>query len=138
MWAPEARARAYSILMAHGRRASRAIDLYRPKADFVEQSSDNIWQAVCNAVRDAVNRADINPIQVKGLGFDATCSLVVLDKEGKPLTVSPSGRTEQNIIVWMDHRAIARPSASTPPNTGCWTSSAASFHRRCRHRNCCG
>lgn len=61
-------------------RASRAIDLYRPKADFVEQSSDNIWQAVCNAVRDAVNQADINPIQVKGLGFDATCSLVVLDK----------------------------------------------------------
>lgn len=88
--------------------ASRAIDLYRPKADFVEQSSDNIWQAVCNAVRDAVNQADINPIQVKGLGFDATCSLVVLDKEGKPLTVSPSGRTEQNIIVWMDHRAIAQ------------------------------
>ncbi|MGQ6359405.1 FGGY-family carbohydrate kinase [Serratia sp. IR-2025] len=88
--------------------ASRAIDLYQPKADFVEQSSDNIWQAVCNAVRDAVNQADINPIQVKGLGFDATCSLVVLDKEGKPLTVSPSGRTEQNIIVWMDHRAIAQ------------------------------
>ncbi|MEG9606873.1 FGGY-family carbohydrate kinase [Serratia nematodiphila] len=88
--------------------ASRTIDLYRPKADFVEQSSDNIWQAVCNAVRDAVNQADINPIQVKGLGFDATCSLVVLDKEGKPLTVSPSGRTEQNIIVWMDHRAIAQ------------------------------
>ncbi|CAI1924748.1 FGGY-family carbohydrate kinase [Serratia proteamaculans] len=88
--------------------ASRTIDLYRPKADFVEQSSDNIWQAVCNAVRDAVNQADINPIQVKGLGFDATCSLVVLDKEGKPLTVSPSGRTEQNIIVWMDHRAITQ------------------------------
>lgn len=88
--------------------ASRAIELYRPKADFVEQSSDNIWQAVCNAVRDAVNQADINPIQVKGIGFDATCSLVVLDKEGQPLTVSPSGRTEQNIIVWMDHRAIAQ------------------------------
>ncbi|CAI1968484.1 Ribulokinase [Serratia proteamaculans] len=88
--------------------ASRTIDLYRPKADFVEQSSDNIWQAVCHAVRDAVNQADINPIQVKGLGFDATCSLVVLDKEGKPLTVSPSGRTEQNIIVWMDHRAITQ------------------------------
>lgn len=88
--------------------ASRTIDLYRPKADFVEQSSDNIWQAVCNAVRDAVNQADINPIQVKGLGFDATCSLVVLDKEGQPLTVSPSGRSEQNIIVWMDHRAITQ------------------------------
>ncbi|AJI96690.1 FGGY carbohydrate kinase domain-containing protein [Yersinia ruckeri] len=86
--------------------ASREITMFKPKADFVEQSSDNIWQAVCNAVRDAVNQADINPIQVKGLGFDATCSLVVLDKEGNPLTVSPSGRSEQNVIVWMDHRAI--------------------------------
>ncbi|WP_145521960.1 FGGY-family carbohydrate kinase [Yersinia aldovae] len=88
--------------------ASREITMFKPKADFVEQSSDNIWQAVCNAVRDAVNQADINPIQVKGLGFDATCSLVVLDKEGNPLTVSPSGRSEQNVIVWMDHRAITQ------------------------------
>ncbi len=88
--------------------ASREITMYRPKADFVEQSSDNIWQSICNAVRDAVNQANINPIQVKGIGFDATCSLVVLDKEGNPLTISPSGRNEQNIIVWMDHRAITQ------------------------------
>jgi FGGY-family pentulose kinase len=88
--------------------ASREIALYRPQADFVEQSSDNIWQAVCQAVRDAVNQSNINPVQIKGIGFDATCSLVVLDKEGKPLTVSPSGRSEQNIIVWMDHRAISQ------------------------------
>lgn len=88
--------------------ATRDIEMYRPKADFVEQSSDNIWQCVCNAVRDAMSQADINPIQVKGIGFDATCSLVVLDKDGHPLTVSPSGRSEQNIIVWMDHRAISQ------------------------------
>lgn len=88
--------------------ASREIALYRPQADFVEQSSDNIWQAVCQAVRDVVNQSNINPVQIKGIGFDATCSLVVLDKEGKPLTVSPSGRSEQNIIVWMDHRAISQ------------------------------
>lgn len=88
--------------------ASREITLYRPKADFVEQSSDEIWQSVCNAIKDVVSQADINPIQVKGIGFDATCSLVVLDKEGKPLTVSPTGRSEQNIIVWMDHRAITQ------------------------------
>lgn len=88
--------------------ASREITLYRPQADFVEQSSDNIWQAVCQAVRDAISQTNINPVQIKGLGFDATCSLVVLDKEGKPLTVSPSGRSEQNIIVWMDHRAIVQ------------------------------
>ncbi|WP_413453840.1 FGGY-family carbohydrate kinase [Erwinia persicina] len=88
--------------------ASREIALYRPQANFVEQSSDNIWQAVCQSVRDAINQTNINPVQIKGLGFDATCSLVVLDKEGQPLTVSPSGRSEQNIIVWMDHRAIVQ------------------------------
>ncbi|MEM6160713.1 FGGY-family carbohydrate kinase [Erwinia sp. P6884] len=88
--------------------ASREIALFRPQADFVEQSSDDIWQAVCQSVRDAVNQSNINPVQIKGIGFDATCSLVVLDKEGKPLTVSPSGRSEQNIIVWMDHRAIGQ------------------------------
>ncbi|WP_034944430.1 FGGY-family carbohydrate kinase [Erwinia oleae] len=88
--------------------ASREIALFRPQADFVEQSSDDIWQAVCDSVRDAVNQTNINPVQIKGIGFDATCSLVVLDKEGKPLTVSPSGRSEQNIIVWMDHRAITQ------------------------------
>ena len=63
---------------------------------------------MCNAIKDVISQADINPIQVKGIGFDATCSLVVLDKEGKPLTVSPTGRSEQNIIVWMDHRAITQ------------------------------
>lgn len=88
--------------------ASREIAMFRPQANFVEQSSDNIWQAVCQAVRDAINQTNINPVQIKGLGFDATCSLVVLDKEGQPLTVSPSGRSEQNIIVWMDHRAIVQ------------------------------
>ena len=28
---------------------------------------------------------------VVGLGFDATCSLVVMDTDGKPLSVSPTG-----------------------------------------------
>lgn len=45
--------------------------------------------------------------QIKGIGFDATCSLVALDKGGQPLSVSSTGRAEQNIILWMDHRAQA-------------------------------
>ena len=44
---------------------------------------------------------------VKGVGFDATCSLVVLDAAGHPLTVSSSGDPRRNVIVWMDHRAMA-------------------------------
>lgn len=40
-----------------------------------------------------------------GISFDATCSLVVINKDGLPLSVSTTGRDEQNVILWMDHRA---------------------------------
>jgi len=39
---------------------------------------------VCQAGR-------VEASQVKGLGFDATCSLVVADKQGKPLSICPTG-----------------------------------------------
>ncbi|CAH1122282.1 unnamed protein product [Ceutorhynchus assimilis] len=72
--------------------------------DFYEQSSDDIWRAVCQCVKE-VTKATCNK-SIKGIGFDATCSLVCIDKNGKPLTVSPSGNNEQNIILWLDHRAM--------------------------------
>lgn len=37
-----------------------------------------VWEAVCGAVRDAVRDAGIDPSQVCGIAFDATCSLYVL------------------------------------------------------------
>jgi FGGY-family pentulose kinase len=86
--------------------ASREIRLWRPEPDFAEQSSDDIWAACCAAVKKALAEAGVNPQEVKGVGFDATCSLVALDAEGRPVTVSPTGCDEQNVIVWMDHRAI--------------------------------
>ncbi len=86
--------------------AVHSIRMWRPKPDFVEQSSDDIWRALCAAVREAVGQAGCEPAEIRGLGFDATCSLVVLDAADRPVTVSPTGRDEQNIIVWMDHRAI--------------------------------
>jgi FGGY-family pentulose kinase len=46
-------------------------------------------------------------VTIRGIGFDATCSLVVVDAEGGPVSVSPDGACEQNVIVWMDHRAGA-------------------------------
>ncbi len=85
--------------------AVREITLWQPQTDFVEQSSDNIWQAVCHCVRMATDEAGVSAADVAGLGFDATCSLVVLDAEGQPVTVSPGGADQQNVIVWMDHRA---------------------------------
>jgi FGGY-family pentulose kinase len=85
-----------------------AIQTWKPQEDFVEQSSDDIWQACGAAVKDAIAQARCKPQNVRGIGFDATCSLVVLDKGDRPVTVSPTGQDEQNVIVWMDHRAQAQ------------------------------
>jgi D-ribulokinase len=85
--------------------AKADIAIWREPGDLVEQSSDDIWRAVSASVRDAVRLAGIAPQSVAGIGFDATCSLVVLGPGGRPLPVGPSGDPERNIIVWMDHRA---------------------------------
>lgn len=87
--------------------ATQPIELFRPADDFVEQSSDDIWRACGSAIRAALARAALGPEQIAGLAFDATCSLVALDEHDAPVSVSPSGRDEQNVIVWMDHRAIS-------------------------------
>lgn len=81
------------------------IKMWRTAGDIVEQSSDDIWQAVCHAVRTAVAKAGVSPDTVRGIGFDAACSMVVLDRDMAPLSVSASGASERNVIVWMDHRA---------------------------------
>ena len=59
------------------------INIYKPEENFVEQSSENIWQSVCASVKDAISIANIDINKISGIGFDATCSLVVLDKNGK-------------------------------------------------------
>ncbi|TKT74622.1 FGGY-family carbohydrate kinase [Aquamicrobium sp. LC103] len=85
--------------------AKRDIALFREAGDVVEQSSNDIWRAVSASVREAVKRAGVASDTIRGVGFDATCSLVVLGEGGRPLPVGPSGDAERNIIVWMDHRA---------------------------------
>lgn len=85
--------------------AKRDIQLFRDGAHIAEQSSEDIWACVCAAVKDAMAQSDVPSACVKGIGFDATCSLVVLDDVGEPLSVSASGDAARNIIVWMDHRA---------------------------------
>ena len=86
--------------------AKYPIQLWQEAGDIVEQSSAGILNACVSSVRAAMAEAGIAPELVRGIGFDATCSLVVLDKQGDPLTVSSSGDHARNVIVWMDHRAI--------------------------------
>ncbi|MFH0944321.1 MAG: FGGY-family carbohydrate kinase [Planctomycetota bacterium] len=81
------------------------IQMWRPEEDFVEQSSEDIWRACGVAVRAALCQAGVDGSAVRGIGFDATCSLVLLDGNDRPVTVDPGGDDERNVIVWMDHRA---------------------------------
>ncbi|EEQ92962.1 FGGY-family pentulose kinase [Brucella intermedia LMG 3301] len=88
--------------------AKRDITIWREAGSIVEQSSANIWQAVCESVREAVKTANVDPTDIAGIGYDATCSLVVLGEGGKSLAVGPSNDPARDIIVWMDHRAVGQ------------------------------
>jgi D-ribulokinase len=86
--------------------AKHPIATWHEASDVVEQSSSNIWSACTACVRAAMAEAAIPADAVKGFGFDATCSLVVLAPDGAPVSVSESGDPKRNVIVWMDHRAV--------------------------------
>lgn len=85
--------------------AKRPIDMHRSDAGHAEQSSAQVWTAVCESVAEAVATSDVPPKDIIGIGFDATCSLVVVGASGG---VGLSGAPERDIIVWLDHRAIGQ------------------------------
>jgi len=86
--------------------AKHPLVTWHETGDIVEQSSSDIWNACAASVRAAMAEAAIPAAAVEGVGFDATCSLVVLAPDGAPVTVSGSGDPQRNVIVWMDHRAV--------------------------------
>src|SRR5260370_4984329 len=87
--------------------ARHPITVWHEAGNVVEQSSSESWAACAASVRAAMVEAGLPAPAIRGGGFDATCSLVVVDAAGNPLTVSTSGDERRNVIVWMDHRAIA-------------------------------
>lgn len=80
--------------------------IHREGGTVVEQSSEDIWRAVAKSVRGALAASGVKPEHIRGIGVDATCSLVVLGKNGAPLPVGDPQYPERNIMVWMDHRAL--------------------------------
>lgn len=76
------------------------------EGDHVEQSSTDIWHAVCAAVKIACQKAYVTSADICGIGFTATCSLVAIGADDSPVTVSLTGDARRNVIVWMDHRAV--------------------------------
>jgi D-ribulokinase len=87
--------------------ARHPITVWHEAGSVAEQSSAEIWAACATSVRKAMAEAALPASAIKGVGFDATCSLVVIDPAGNPLTVSGSGDIRRNVVVWMDHRAMA-------------------------------
>ena len=61
--------------------------------DVVENIDPDAVAGWCLNIRFMLNDIIIHFIfPLAGIGFDATCSLVALDNEDKPITVSPTGK----------------------------------------------
>ncbi|XP_042674989.1 FGGY carbohydrate kinase domain-containing protein isoform X2 [Centrocercus urophasianus] len=86
--------------------AEQPIQIWEPQPDHYEQSSADIWAACCAVTKKVI--CDVDASQIRGIGFDATCSLVVVDKQFQPLAVNSQGQNNRNVIMWMDHRAVSQ------------------------------
>ena len=85
-----ARAGVFDLLGHKLGSAVQAIRMWQEPADRCEQSSADIWRSVCLATRAALAAA--GPVDVHGIGFDATCSLVALDAADAPRDRQPGRR----------------------------------------------
>uniref|UniRef100_A0A669BDJ9 FGGY carbohydrate kinase domain-containing protein n=3 Tax=Oreochromis niloticus TaxID=8128 RepID=A0A669BDJ9_ORENI len=83
--------------------AQEPIGIWEPESDHYVQSSTEIWEKCCTVVKKVTH--GVEKSQIRGIGFDATCSLVVLDQSFQPVPVSQSGDPQRNVVMWMDHRA---------------------------------
>ncbi|XP_077063593.1 FGGY carbohydrate kinase domain-containing protein-like [Siphateles boraxobius] len=91
--------------------AEEPVVIWEPRAEHYEQSSADIWSKCCRAVKRVTQ--DIDVTCVRGLGFDATCSLVALDRHFQPVAVNHTGVRERNVVMWMDHRAAEQAARIT-------------------------
>ena len=77
-----------------------------------EQSTTDIWTAICFCVQKVLSDSKIDPGSVKGIGFDATCSLAVFTHDtDQPVPVTgpdfANDGNDRNVILWLDHRPLA-------------------------------
>lgn len=87
--------------------SERAITRHELKRNHITQSSTEIWKAICYCVKNCLRESGVDPNDVFGIGFDATCSLVAISEStDQPVGVGPDFNDNlENIILWMDHRA---------------------------------
>ncbi|KAL1845718.1 hypothetical protein Plec18167_009218 [Paecilomyces lecythidis] len=88
--------------------ASENIGLWQPQTGYYEQSTSDIWRCICVSVQRALDQHNIDPTYIRGIGFDATCSLAVFAEDtDEPVSVTgPKFDTDRNVILWLDHRPV--------------------------------
>ncbi len=105
-----------AVLDCQGRMLGHAecpIRMNRPEASYAEYDSEDIWQSVCTVSKGAREIAEARPEAVRGISFDATCSLVVRDVFGQQLSVTKSEKSSWDTISWLDHRALTEAEECT-------------------------
>lgn len=89
---------------------TETIGMWQPETGYYEQSTTDIWRCICKCVNDALIMSKTDPDTVRGIGFDATCSLAVFSHDtDEPIPVTGQTNFEndgndRNVILWLDHR----------------------------------
>ncbi|XP_069020789.1 FGGY carbohydrate kinase domain-containing protein [Embiotoca jacksoni] len=91
--------------------AEEPISIWEPRSDHYVQSSSEIWEKCCTVVKKVTH--GVEKSHVRGVGFDATCSLVVLDEGFQPVPVTEDGDAHRNVVMWLDHRAAEQAARIT-------------------------
>ncbi|KAF2860271.1 Pentulose kinase [Piedraia hortae CBS 480.64] len=92
--------------------ASENIGLWQPEPGYYEQSTTDIWRCICNSVQQALKESKVKPESIRGIGFDATCSLAVFHTEtDQPVCVTGpkfdnADGKDRNVVLWLDHRPV--------------------------------
>ncbi|KAK5736724.1 hypothetical protein LTR17_007228 [Elasticomyces elasticus] len=92
--------------------ASENIGLWQPETGYYEQSTTNIWRCICSSIHRAMAQHNVDPASIRGIGFDATCSLAVFSEEtDEPVSVTGpkfdnADGNDRNVILWLDHRPV--------------------------------
>lgn len=71
--------------------------VYYPEPDFVEQNPEEWWKGVCDAIKEALSKGNIDPKEIAGIGIDG--------QSWSALPVDKNGRVLHNAMIWMDRRS---------------------------------
>ncbi|EXJ81113.1 hypothetical protein A1O3_07401 [Capronia epimyces CBS 606.96] len=91
--------------------ASEIIGLWQPQTGYYEQSTNDIWRCICISVQRAITQNNIDTHSIRGIGFDATCSLAVFTHDtDEPVSVTgptfDQSGNDHNVVLWLDHRPV--------------------------------